>query len=48
MLGIDRAVDRGGEHDAAALLQTGKGRGPGRIVGREARAGYRHETAAGS
>ena len=47
VLGIDRTIDGGGEHDAAALLQTGEGGGPGWIVGREARAGDRHETTAG-
>ena len=37
--GIDGAVDRRGEHDASALLQADEGVAPGRIVGREARAG---------
>jgi hypothetical protein len=33
VLGIDRAVDRGGEDDAPALLQADEGVPPGRIVG---------------
>ena len=33
--GIDRAVDRRGEHDAPALLQPDEGVAPGRIVGRD-------------
>ena len=47
VLGIDRPVDRGGEDDAAAFLQTGIGRGPGRCVRREIRPGDRHQPAAG-
>ena len=43
VLGVDRAVDRGREHDAAALLQPDEGVAPGRGVRPEARAGDRHQ-----
>ena len=43
VLGVDRAVDRGREHDAAALLQPDEGVAPGRVVGPEVRAGDRHQ-----
>jgi hypothetical protein len=33
--GIDAAIDRRREHDAAALLQADEGVAPGRILGRE-------------
>ena len=46
VLRIDRAVDRGGEHEPAALLQASEGVGPSWIVGREARSGDRDETPA--
>ena len=46
VLRIYRAVDRGGEHELAALLQAREGVGPGWIVGREARSGDRDETPA--
>ena len=46
VLGIDRAVDGGREHDAAALLQPDEGVGPGGIVRREARPGDRDEATA--
>jgi hypothetical protein len=42
VLGIDRTVDRGREHDAAALLQANEGVAPGRGVRSEVRAGDRH------
>ena len=35
VLGIDRAVNRGGEDDAAAFLQPDEGVAPDRIVGRD-------------
>lgn len=47
MLGVNAAVDPGGEDDAAALLQTGEGVGPGRSLRAEVRAGDRNEAAAG-
>ena len=43
VLGIDRAVDRGGEDDAAAFLQMDEGVAPGRGVGPEVCAGDRHQ-----
>ena len=43
VLGVDRTVDRGGEHDAAALLQPDEGVAPGRGVRPEVRAGDRHQ-----
>ena len=46
MLGIDGAVDGGGEDDAPARLQPDEGVPPGRIVGCEARAGDSNEPAA--
>ena len=39
VLGVDRAVDRGGEDDTPALLQMEKGVGPSGVVWRETRAG---------
>ena len=44
--GIDAAIDRGREHDAAALLQSDEGVAPGWIVGREAGAGDGDQAAA--
>lgn len=46
VLGIDGPVDRCREDDATAFLETGEGRGPDRIVWREAGAGDRHQPAA--
>ena len=46
MTGIDASVDGGREYDPAALLQADEGIAPGRVVGREVRAGYGDETAA--
>ena len=46
--GIDRAVDRGGEYDTAALSQAGEGIPPVRCVWREVRPGDRHQPSAGS
>ena len=46
VLGIDRAIDGGREHDAPALLQPDEGVGPRRIVGRAARPGDRDQSAA--
>ena len=43
MLGVHRAVDRGREHHAPAFLQADEGVAPGRVVGREARAGDRDQ-----
>jgi hypothetical protein len=43
VLGIDRPVDRGGEHDAAAFLQPDEGVAPGRVVRPEVRAGDCHQ-----
>ena len=39
VLGIDRTVDRGGEHHAAMLLKPGEGVPPGRHIRSEARPG---------
>lgn len=44
--GIDAAVDRSREHDAASFLQTDEAIAPGWIVGREIRAGDGDEAAA--
>ena len=44
--GVDRAVDRGREHHAAALLQPDEGVGPCRVVRREARPGDGDEATA--
>ena len=46
MLGIDRAVDRRGEDDGAALLKANKGIAPGRRLGAEVRARDCDQTAA--
>ena len=43
MAGIDAAVDGGGKHDAAALLQVDEAFAPGRIVRGQACTGDRHE-----
>ena len=45
VLGIDPAVDRRREQDAAALLKPDEGIGPGGIVGRAARPGDRNKAA---
>src|SRR3546814_9401776 len=45
MLGVDRAIDGGREHDAAMLLKPNEGRRPRRRVGREAGARDRDESA---
>ena len=43
MLGIDRAVNGGGEHDAAMLLKPDEGVTPGWRIGGEVRPGDRHQ-----
>ncbi len=46
MFGVDRAIDRGREHDAPVLLQPNEGVTPGRVVGRKARPGDGDKAAA--